>query len=64
MVSIDLILRLKARKNDHEAYEAAVALEQMRERVEDAELGLRFWDPGGDSEYWLRHPVPINRTAG
>ncbi len=32
-------------------------IKRLRQRIADAELALRFYDEGGTSEYWLRHPA-------
>ena len=38
-------------------WDAAVEIERLRRRIEDAEIALRTWDGGRNSEYWLRHAV-------
>lgn len=32
-------------------------VERLKKKIDEAELALRVWDQGGDSEYWLRHPL-------
>lgn len=37
-----------------------IAAEAAADRIEDAEIALKTWDQGGDSEYWLRYSEKVS----